>query len=83
MIYFNRKFRQGNYEITSERKINKKKKIKENDKTVNKLNLENKKAIKRKFIYPKEDNMEFGEEDEIDLRRKKKVGLNKFKEIYI
>lgn len=59
-------------------RLKKRKKLKGNDKTIKNLNSVNIKAIKRKFIYPKDENMEFEKEEEIDLKQKKKVGLNKF-----
>ena len=67
-----------NMKLPLKERLKKRKKLKEDDKTNNKVRLENKKAKKRKFMYPKEDNMEF-EEEEMDLRQKKEGGFNKFK----
>ena len=52
-------------------RLKKRKKLKVNDKAIKKLNSINKNDTKRKFMYPKK-------EEEIDLKRKKKVRLNKF-----
>ena len=52
-------------------RLKKRKKLKVNDKAIKKLNSINKNDTKRKFMYPKK-------EEEIDLRQKKKVRLNKF-----
>ena len=60
-----------NMKLPLEERLKKRIKLKEDDKTNNKVRLENKKAKKRKFMYPKEDNMEF-EEEEMDLRQKKR-----------
>ena len=60
-----------NMKLSLKQRLKKRKKLKEDDKTNNKVRLENKKAKKRKFMYPKEDNMEF-EEEEMDLRQKKR-----------